>query len=194
MLKKISIVLAVLGAAFFMSGPAAADDAAYTQALENFRDQPATAPFFADSVAYALFPTIGKGGFVVGGAFGKGRAYRGGQYVGDVSMGQITIGFQLGGQAYSEIIFFQNNEIFDEFTDGDFEFGADASAVALTAGAQASVSTKGATSSAGTSAENTDKSSANWYRGMSVFTLAKGGLMYQATIGGQGFDYSPVGE
>ena len=85
MLKKVFVVLAVLGSAVSMSVPALADDAAYTQALENFRDQPATAPFFADSVAYALFPTIGKGGFVVGGAFGKGRAYRGGQYVGDAA-------------------------------------------------------------------------------------------------------------
>ena len=185
-MKLLNLFRFVALSIFFIASPLRADDAAYTQALENFRDQSATAPFFAESVAYALFPTIG--------AFGKGRAYRGGQYVGNVSMGQITIGFQLGGQAYSEIIFFQNNKIFDEFTDGDFEFGADVSAVALTAGAQASVSTKGATSSAGTSAENTDKSSANWYRGMSVFTLAKGGLMYQAAIGGQGFDYSPVGE
>jgi len=194
MLKRIFIGFAVLGFAFSACVPALADDAAYTKALENFRNQPATAPFFAESYAYAIFPTIGKGGIGIGGAFGKGRAYRGGQYVGDVSMGQVTIGFQLGGQAYSEIIFFQNSEIFAEFTDGDFEFGADASAVALTAGAQASVSTKGATSSAGSSAGNTDKSAANWYRGMSVFTLAKGGLMYQATIGGQGFDYSPIGE
>ena len=171
-----------------------ADDAAYTEAIQNFREQPATAPFFAESVAYAVFPTIGKGGIGVGGAYGKGRAYKGGRHVGDVSMGQVSIGFQLGGQAYSEIIFFQNEEVFKEFSDGDFQFGADASAVALTAGAQASASTKGATASAGTSAKNTDNSAASWYRGLAVFTLAKGGLMYQASIGGQGFDYTPVGE
>jgi len=98
----------------------------------------------------------------------------------------------LGGQAYSEIIFFKNADIFNDFTGGDFEFGADASAVALTAGAQASAGTKGATASAGTSAESTEDSAAEWYRGMSVFTIAKGGLMYQATIGGQGFDYEAL--
>jgi len=173
---------------------AAGNDASYAAADEKFRDQEATAPFFANSVAYVIFPTIGKGGIGIGGAYGTGRAYKGGAYVGDVTMGQITFGFQLGGQAYSEIIFFKNNEVFTEFTGGDFEFGAEASAVALTAGAQASASTKGATASAGTSAENTDTSAANWYRGMAVFTLAKGGLMYQATIGGQAFDYTPVGQ
>jgi len=170
------------------------DAGSYEKALSSFKAQEATAPFFAESVAYAIFPTIGKGGIGIGGAFGKGRAYKGGVHVGDVSMGQVTIGFQLGAQAYSEIIFFQNDKIFQNFTDGDFEFGADASAVALTASAQASASTKGATASAGTSADNAAGSSAEWYRGMSVFTIAKGGLMYQATIGGQGFDYTPVGE
>jgi len=173
---------------------AAGNDASHAAAVKNFRSQEATAPFFSQSVAYVIFPTIGKGGIGIGGAYGTGRAYKGGAYVGDVKMGQITIGFQLGGQAYSEIIFFKNNDIFTEFTGGDFAFGAEASAVALTAGVQASASTKGATASAGTSAENTDTSVANWYRGMAVFTLAKGGLMYQATIGGQAFDYTPVGQ
>jgi len=185
----------VLLVATLLAGPVgAADEDAYSQALKNFRDQPATAPFFRDAVAYAIFPTIGKGGIGIGGAYGVGRAYKNGRHVGDVKMGQISIGWQFGGQAYSEIIFFQNEDLFTEFGDGDFQFGADASAVALTAGAQASASTKGATASAGTSAENTDKSAANWYRGMAVFTLAKGGLMFQASLGGQGFDYTPVGE
>jgi lipid-binding SYLF domain-containing protein len=186
-------VLFVLAAGSVATPAWSEDDGAYSQAMKNFRDQPATAPFFADAVGYAVFPTIGKGGFGIGGAFGTGRAYKLGQHVGNVKMGQVSIGWQFGGQAYSEIIFFQNKEIFKEFTDGDFEFSVDASAVALTAGAQASASTKGATASAGTSAENTDKSTANWYRGMAVFTLAKGGLMFQAAIGGQGFDYTPVG-
>ncbi len=184
-------ILTVLALCFF-SISSWADDAAYSQALQNFRSQPATAPFFANSYAYVLFPTIGKGGIGIGGAFGKGRAYQGGKHVGNVKMAQVSIGWQFGGQAYSEIIFFKNSDIFDEFTGGDFEFGADASAVALTAGAQASAGTKGATASAGTSAEDTGDSAAEWFRGMSVFTIAKGGLMYQATIGGQGFDYEPL--
>lgn len=177
-----------------LTGPAfaAGNDAAYDAAVKNFRDQPATAPFFEDSVAYVIFPTIGKGGIVVGGAYGKGRVYKGGRYVANVEMGQLSVGFQLGGQAYSEIIFIRNEDTFKDFSDGDFEFGAEASAVALTAGAQASATTKGATASAGTSAENTENSAARWYRGMAVFTIAKGGLMYQASIGGQAFDYQPL--
>ena len=189
MIKKLFVVFF---AVFLASAGWAADDADYAQAIKNFRDQPATAPFFAESVAYAIFPTIGKGGIGLGGAYGKGRVYKDGTHVGNVSMGQVTIGFQLGGQAYSEIIFFKNDDIFNDFSDGDFEFGADASAVVLTAGAQASASTKGATASAGTSDVNTDKSAANWFRGMAVFTIAKGGLMYQAAIGGQGFDYDAL--
>jgi lipid-binding SYLF domain-containing protein len=172
---------------------AVADDkGTYTQAVKNFRDQPAAAQFFKNSYAYVIFPTIGKGGVGIGGAFGKGRAYRGGSHVGNVMMAQLSIGWQLGGQAYSEIIFFQNADVFNSFSAGDFQFGVDASAVALTAGAQASATTKGATASAGKSAENTEKSAAVWHRGMAVFTVAKGGLMYQATIGGQGFSYDAL--
>ncbi len=193
-LKRLFLLTVALFLASSSMVGAAGNDATYAAAVKNFRNQEAAAPFFAKSVAYVIFPTIGKGGIGIGGAYGTGRAYKGGVYVGDVKMGQITIGFQLGGQAFSEIIFFKNNDIFAGFTDGDFEFSADASAVALTAGAQASASTKGATASAGTSAESTDTSAASWYRGMAVFTLAKGGLMYQATIGGQAFDYTPVGQ
>jgi lipid-binding SYLF domain-containing protein len=185
-------LIAVLVLSLLAIPVSAEDDSAYTQALKNFRDQPATAEFFANSVGYALFPTIGKGGIGIGGAFGKGRAYRNGAHVGNVKMAQISIGLQLGGQAFSEIIFFKNADAFEGFTNGDFEFGADASAVALTAGAQASATTKGLTASAGTSAENTEDSAADWFRGLAVFTIAKGGLMYQATIGGQGFDYEKL--
>lgn len=193
MKRKFSILLVCLAGAFFVATVSAADDAAYEEALKNFRDQPATAPFFADAYAYAIFPTIGKGGIGIGGAYGSGRAYQGGKHVGNVKMGQVSIGLQLGGQAYSEIIFFQNADTFAPFTKGDFELSADVSAVALTAGAQASASTKGATASAGTSAANTDDSAAAWFRGMAVFTMAKGGLMYQVSVGGQGFNYEPVG-
>ena len=110
------------------------DKGTYTQAVKNFRDQPAAAQFFKNSYAYVIFPTIGKGGIGIGGAFGKGRAYRGGSHVGNVTMAQLSIGWQLGGQAYSEIIFFQNADVFNSFSDGDFQFGAYASAVALTTG------------------------------------------------------------
>ncbi len=105
--------------------------------------------FFSTAYGYAVFPTIGKGGVGVGGAFGKGRVYEKGKYVGDTSMSQVTVGFQLGGQAYSQIIFFQDERSFKEFTGGNFEFGAEASAVAITAAAGAKAGTTG--SSAGVS-------------------------------------------
>jgi len=99
----------------------------------------------------------------------------------------VTIGFQLGGQAYSQLILFKNVDVYNDFTKGQFEFGADATAVALTYGAQAGASTKGPSASAGDT-----KGIAAWKRGMAVFTLAKGGLMYEASIGGQKFNYKPL--
>lgn len=188
MFKKSWIALLACTVAF----PAlAASEVTYTRALEDFRSQPATAPFFRDAVGYALFPTIGKAGFIIGGAYGKGRVYHRGVYIGNVATGQGSIGWQFGGQAFSEIIFFQTDEALEEFTSNGFQFGADASAVALTAGAQASASTKGPSASAGVSSEQSS-SAAQWYRGMAVFTLTKGGLMVSAAIGGQGFDYEPL--
>jgi len=104
-------------------------------------------------------------------------------------MGQITIGWQLGGQAYSQIILFKNVDVYNDFIKGQFEFGADATAVALTYGAAAGASTKGASASAGDT-----KAVGSWKRGMAVFTLTKGGLMYEASIGGQKFKFTPLGD
>ncbi len=155
----------------------------------KFRDLGNVNEMLAESYGYAVLPTIGKGGIGIGGAGGKGCVYGGGQHTGNVSMGQVTIGFQLGGQAYSQIILFKNRDVYLEFIDGNFEFGADATAVALTYGAQAGANTKGSSASAGET-----KGKGSWMRGMAVFTLAKGGLMYEASIGGQKYNYKPLGE
>jgi lipid-binding SYLF domain-containing protein len=115
--------------------------------------------------------------------------YEKGAYVGDTSMTQVSIGLQLGGQAYSQIIFFENKAAFDKFTSGNFEFGAQASAVAITAGASAQAGTGG--TSAGASGNQSHADTAGGYQdGMAVFTVAKGGLMYEASIGGQKFSYA----
>ena len=103
-------------------------------------------------------------------------------------MTQLSIGLQLGGQAYSQIIFFQDERAFNSFTSGNFEFGAQASAVAITAGASASTTTTGTSAGAGSSASDT-KAGGTYNNGMAVFTAAKGGLMYEASIGGQKFKY-----
>ena len=89
--------LALLMLASLLSLPALADK--YDDALNSFRMQDATAPFFAEAHGYALFPTIGKGGIGIGGAFGEGRVYEQGTYIGDAKMSQVTVGIQLGGQA-----------------------------------------------------------------------------------------------
>lgn len=164
----------------------------YSDTLDLFRNAGQSAGYFKNSYAYAVFPTIGKAGFIVGGAYGDGRAYVGGKYVGDVSVTQVSVGFQLGAQGYSQIVFFQDKRSFDEFSSGDFEFGADVSAVAITAAAGASAGTSGA--NAGASGGKKDATTAGaYYKGMVVFTIVKGGAMYQATVGGQKFKYTRRG-
>lgn len=168
--------------------PALADE--YQDTINVFKKATESSRFFKDAYGYAVFPTIGKGGVGVGGAYGKGRVYEKGKYVGDTSVTQLTVGFQLGGQAYSQIVFFQDQRSFKEFTSGNFEFSAEASAVAITAGASASAGTAGA--SAGASGEQHHAKVVGGYnKGMATFTVAKGGLMYEAAIGGQKFNYKP---
>ena len=125
---------------------------------------------FSSASGYAVFPGIGKGGLGIGGAAGKGTVYKGGTAVADVKMSQVTIGFQAGGQKYAEIIFFKNADTYDDFIAGNYEFAAQVSAVALTSGASADASYKD---------------------GLLVVTMAIGGLMYEASVGGQKFKVTP---
>ena len=171
----------------FPIGRALADD--FDDTIKVFRKAGESSQFFGKSYGYAVFPTIGKGGFVVGAAHGTGRVYAKGGYTGDSSMTQVTVGAQLGGQAYSQIIFFQDKRAFDTFTSGNFEFGAQASAVAITAGASAQAGTTGAAAGASGNQSHA-KTAASYSNGMAVFTVAKGGLMYEASIGGQKFGYT----
>jgi lipid-binding SYLF domain-containing protein len=126
--------------------------------------------FFEESYAYAAFPTIGKGAFIVGGAYGKGTVFRQGSAIGKTEMTQATVGLQWGGQSYSEIIFFQNEAAFDRFTGGSFELAAQASAVIVDQGGAAEVAYEG---------------------GVAIFTMVKGGAMLEASVGGQKFKYAP---
>jgi lipid-binding SYLF domain-containing protein len=122
--------------------------------------------FYDSAVAYVIIPTVGKGGIGIGGARGKGLLYEGGNITGEVTLTQLTVGFQWGGQAYSEFIFFKDDVALAHFKRGNYELGAQASAVAVTAGASAD---------------------ANYSGGVAIFTQAKGGLMYEASVGGQKF-------
>jgi lipid-binding SYLF domain-containing protein len=163
----------------------------YDDAIKVFKEAGESGEFFKTAYGYAVFPTIGKGGIGIGAAHGKGRVYVGGKHVGDTAMTQVTAGLQLGGQAFSQIIFFEDERAFNEFTGGNFEFGAQATAVAITAGASAGATTTG--TSAGASGGQHDATSVGrYYKGMAVFTVAKGGLMYEASIGGQKFKYTPI--
>ena len=186
-------LLLVLMLAPVWAGAVHADS--YQDAVRSFQSDRTTDAFFKNSHGYALFPTIGKGGIGLGGAHGRGRVYRQGQHVGDVTMTQLTMGLQLGGQAFSQIIFFEDERAFDAFTSGNFEFSAQATAVALTAGVSAEANTGGGATAGASGGRNDARSRHAGYRkGMAVFTIARGGLMYEATLGGQKFNYSPRGE
>jgi lipid-binding SYLF domain-containing protein len=153
-----------------------------------FRDSHQSNEFFKQSYGYAVFPTIGKGGLGIGAAHGSGHVYAQGVRIGRVTMNQLSVGFQAGGEAYSEIIFFQDKHSRDEFTAGNFEFSADVGAIAITAAADASVGTGGV--DAGSSMnKNQAATSSEYTKGLAVFTIAKGGLMYNATVAGQKFSY-----
>jgi lipid-binding SYLF domain-containing protein len=165
----------------------------YSNSIAVFEKSPACQPYFKKAYGYAMFPAIGQGAFVIGAAHGDGQVYRGGKVKGYTSMTQISIGFQLGGQAYSQIIFFEDKRAYDDFTRGNFEFDASASAVAITAGAQASAGTTGSTAGASTGPATGKQATTSYYKGTSVFVHTKGGLMYEAAIGGQKFSFKPVG-
>ena len=129
---------------------------------------PNLARWFETATAYAVFPRIGKAAIGVGGARGKGLVIQGDTTIGRASLTQITVGLQLGGQVYSEYVFFRDQTALDDFKRGNFELGAQVSAVAVTVGASAD---------------------ADYSKGVAVFTIAEGGLMYEASIGGQKFKF-----
>lgn len=126
--------------------------------------------YFKDAYGYVIFPNVGKGGLGVGGASGNGVVYQGGAEIGMAKLSQLTVGFQAGGQAYKEIIFFKNKEAMDRFKDNKFEVAAQASAVAATKGASAD---------------------AKYEKGVMIYTMQKGGLMYEASVGGQKLKFNP---
>ena len=185
---RFPIIILTVILAVAMSTPAMADS--YTDTIAVYKKSPAVQPFFKNAYGYAVFPTIGKGGFVVGGSYGKGQVYQGGKVTGEASLIKASIGFQAGGQAFSQMIFFEDKRAYDEFTSGDFEFDAAASAVAITAGVQGKVGSEGATASASAGPATAAQAETNYYKGMVVFTQAKGGLMYEASIGGQKFSFT----
>jgi lipid-binding SYLF domain-containing protein len=144
-------------------------DSDVTEAIAQFNKRdPGLKRFFDSAYGYAVFPTVGKGAIGIGGAYGKGQVFEKGGLIGISKLVQVTIGFQWGGQAYSELVFFEDKAALDRFKSGNLEFSAQASAVAITLGASAT---------------------ADYENGVAVFTMTKGGLMYEASIGGQSFSF-----
>ena len=186
MLKRLMLMLTIL--LLLPVSAARADD--YTAALNLFKNAGESGSLLQSAYAYAIFPKIAKGGAGIGGARGKGQVYEQGKHIGDATMTQITVGLQLGGQVYSELILFEDERALKEFTDGNFEFGADANAIAITAAAGAKAGTTG-TSANVSGGQKDAKTAGNYRKGMAVFTVAKGGLMYEASVGGQKFSYKP---
>ncbi|MEJ2385100.1 MAG: lipid-binding SYLF domain-containing protein [Xanthomonadales bacterium] len=141
------------------------------RAIVNIRKaDPGIETFFENAAGYAVFPSIGKGGVIVGGAYGKGLVIVDDKVDGYTTMTQATIGLQLGAQKYAQFIFFRDRIALEHFKRGNFEFGAQASAVAITKGASAD---------------------ANYDKGVVIFTHASGGLMAEGSVGGQKFTYEP---
>ncbi len=163
----------------------------YSDTADVFKKSEAVQPFFKNAYGYAVFPTIGKAGVGIGGSYGTGQVYQGGTVTGEASLVKGTVGFQLGAQAFSQMVFFEDKRAYDEFTSGEFEFDAAASAVAITAGVQAKAGTEGSTASATAGPATGAQAKASYHKGMVVFTHAKGGLMYEASIGGQKFKFKP---
>lgn len=146
--------------------------------IDRFKEaDPQLDTFFDSAYGYAVFPTVGKAGMGMGGAYGKGVVFQRGlllarepEVVGFASLTQLTMGFQFGAQAYSEIIFFKDKQAIEEFKKGNYELGAQASAVAVKKGGSRN---------------------ADYSQGVAIFTLAKGGLMAEASVGGQKFSFEP---
>ena len=167
-----ALVVAVALLASPTARAAAQDDV--PPVIEKFKAKdPGMAKIFADAVGYVVFPTVGKGGIGLGGARGKGWVYEGGKIIGKSTLTQVSFGFQFGGQAYSEIVFFQTRQALENFKLGHLKFDAQASAVALTARASADLA---------------------YRNGVAIVTMAKGGLMYEASVGGQKFSFKSVGK
>lgn len=163
----------------------------YSSTIAEFKKVPKVAPYFDSAYGYAVFASIGKGGLGIGAAHGKGQTYLGGKVTGFTALTDVSLGLQAGGQAYSQVIFFENRAAYETFTSGNFEFDAGAGAVVVTASAAASAGTGGAEAGA-SSGTGGAKTTAGYRKGMLIFTMPKGGLMAEITIAGQKYSWRPV--
>jgi len=166
----VACLAVVIGAAGAVAWDAAGEQRAREAIAEFKKADPGIEAFFSQAHGYAVFPEITKGAIGIGGAHGEGTVFEGDRSIGSSTMTQVTIGLQLGGQTYREIIFFKDKAALDNFKLGNYEVAAGASAIALTKGAS---------------------KTADYNQGVAIFTMGTGGLMFEAAIGGQKFTYEP---
>ena len=167
----ISIICALLPLSSHAEGVDSSAVRAAQSAIAEFKKaDKGLEKFFAESHGYAVFPTVGKGGIGIGGAYGAGVVFVGGEPAARSELKQVTVGLQLGGQSYREVLFFESKDAFTGFQQGELKLSAQASAVAATEGVSANLKYNG---------------------GIAIVTMAKGGLMYEASVGGQHFSYEP---
>jgi lipid-binding SYLF domain-containing protein len=164
----------------------------YANTIKIFKESNISGIFFNNCYGYAIFPSIGKGGFFIGGSYGNGKVYRGNEFTGRVTLIKGSIGLQAGGKKFSEIIFFEDKRAFDEFTSNAFEVDATAQAIAITAGVDAQASTYGSSAGASKNPQTLVQAETTYYKGMAIFIHSKGGLMVEASVGGQKFKYKPI--
>jgi lipid-binding SYLF domain-containing protein len=187
---QLKIILFITILLLSVSNIAMADN--YSDTISVFKKSDAVKPFFNKAYGYAVFPRVGKGGIVVGGAYGEGRVYKQKKLSGTAKLMKISVGFQFGGQAFSEIIFFQDKRSYTDFISGNFEFDGSASAVVITAAAQAQASTQGSSAGASLGPATGTQAETKYTKGMAVFIHTLGGLMYELSIGGQKFSFTPL--
>jgi lipid-binding SYLF domain-containing protein len=164
----------------------------YSSTVNVYRESLVVTKFFKNSYGYAVFPTIGKAAFIVGGSYGKGQVYCGGKVMGKNTVVEGSIGYQIGGEAFSEIVFFQDKRAYEEFTCGNFEFDATAQAVAITVGAQAQAGTSVVSAGASVGPKTGVHAETDYVKGMATFVHATAGLMVELSVGGQKFTFEPL--
>ena len=188
------------GGLLLINAPATLADE-YDGILDLFESSPSVKPFFESAYGYVVFPKVGRGGFIIGGTYGNGRVFinrinrtnhKNRVYVGNAKLRGLSLGLQVGGKTFSEIIFLEDKRAFDELTRSGLEFEASTSVVVITLGAQAQAGTAGSSASGSAGTSRTAQAAYGYKKGTAIFVHSRGGLMYEASVGGQKITYESV--
>jgi hypothetical protein len=188
-IRSLSVLIFIIFSLCLVS-PVLADQ--YTDTIDTFIKSDAVKPFFNEAYGYAVFPKVGKLGYIIGGAYGTGRVYKQGMITGTSVMKKLSVGIQIGAQMFSQIIFFQDERAYEEFTNERFVFDGSFSAVLLTLGTQAHAGTRGSSAGASAGPATGVQAETDYHKGMIVFIHTLGGLMYEMAVSGQSFSFTPL--